>query len=570
MFNDPSGSRSERFRLLDHIVKLIDCTPPTNPDGTRATIKYTFYSVTYRPVSEALVAAARRGVSVQVLMNSHADRSPTWRHLVEELGSDQTADSFAATCWQGCLRPRSPAVPDGPTGWFTAEAVSAVSRTVVFTDRSRAGRNPIVSWSWDFGDGTHADGSGPHRKTYASEGIFPTSLTVRDSSGAMHRTLGQVTVPDELEPPYPALHAKVFLSSTVGTGPTASRWVSAYGSGNPTYAQAREGFNNLNVSVGDTQVYAALDKYVSDLVSGSQGALLVTDYGRTVSTAGNAGAGSAPAVLHFMPRESGDLQLDVLRSITCRYSVGGQSRRTRVRVSMFAMSRPEIGAQLWRLAYERGCVVDILYTTLNQRIRGASGEWIPEGEGALAHWGPADCLAIPPTRQVLVASATGARTRIEEVPNTVDGPDGLCAGGTLDGQTAGTRGGTWIDRASPFTGGRLTVTAACPVEMRFDRMLGEWYLTCRQSRMFTHQKVLLVDGMIRGTVQKYVMTGTANWTQTGLRSNDDLVAEYWEAPRIHAAYLAARRHEMSALERSLASRALTNRETAQRAAAKHT
>lgn len=255
MLIDPSGSRSKQFRLLDHIVKLIDCTPPTNPDGTRATIRYAFYSLTYPAVSQALVAAAHRGVSVQVLMNSHGDRSAAWVGLVRGLGSDATADSFALTCWQGCLPPRTAALPDGPTAWFSAVAASARSRTVVLTDQSRAGGSPIVSWSWDFGDGTHADGPGPHRKTYAFEGIFDSALTVRDSAGATHRTSGRVTVPDELEPRYPALHAKVFLSSTVGT--TASRWVSAYGSGNPTYAQARQGFNNLTVAVGDTQVYAA-------------------------------------------------------------------------------------------------------------------------------------------------------------------------------------------------------------------------------------------------------------------------------------------------------------------------
>lgn len=547
LFNDPSGSKSAQFRLLTHLVKLVDCTPPTNLDGSQASIKVSFYSLTYAPLRRALVAAAQRGVAVQALANSHADRFQAWSDLVEELGSDTRASSFAVTCWQGCLTPRQPPVPGGPTAWFSAHAASEDSRITVFADRSRAGAVSIASWSWDFGDGTYATGPGPHVKVYRNEGFYSTSLAVRDSLGVTHSVSGNVTIPDSLEPMYPSLHSKVFLFSTVGTGRAAQRWVSAYGSGNPTYHQARAGFNNLNVSVGDRGLYRALEKYLADLVAGSRGRLLTEDYYRNISTPGNDTTGAPPTVIHLLPRASGDVQLAILRSIQCRYKLDGRSRRTKVRISMFALSRIEIGAELWRMAYERGCSVDLLYTTMTQRLRGADGSWIRDEAGADLPWGPADCLATPATTSLVRPSPRGADAQRIEVPNTVDDSAGLCAGGTLDGRVAGASAGVWIDRVSPITKGRLTVTAACPVVPYFDRMLRTWAFKCSGSQMFTHQKLMLVDGMVHGRVQKYVMTGSANWSESGLLRNDEVVTELLDAPAIHEACLKAYRHQKDVL-----------------------
>lgn len=545
LFNDPAGKRSAQYRLLTRLVTMIDCTPPVNPDGTPASITISFYSITYAPVRKALVAAARRGVAVRVVTNSHSDRFQAWRDLVRALGSDTGARSFAVTCWQGCLAPREPPQPDGPTAWFTARAASADSRTVAFTDHSRPGVRPITSWSWDFGDGTRATGRGPHRKTYRSQAIFATSLTVRDAAGVIHRTIGNVTVPDSLEPLYPALHAKLVLFSTVGTGRAAQRWVSVYGSGNPTHAQAREGFNNLNVVVGDPELYRVLGRYFDDLVAGSRGALLTPDYYRTAVTRGVAATDAPPTTIHFLPRASGDVQLDVLRSIQCRYPLDGRLRRTKVRIDMFTISRVEIGAELWRMAYERGCSVDLVYTTMTQRLRDPDGAWVRDETGAVVPWGPADCLAIPPTTRA--GPGTQASTGTREVPSTIDGPDGLCSGSPLDGRLAGAKPGVLVDRVSPLTHGRLRVRAVCPLVTRYDSMLRLWAVVCEPPQLFTHHKVMLVDGMVHGKVQKYVMTGSANWSQSGLVRNDELVTELSDAPAIHDAYLKAHRHLVEVL-----------------------
>ena len=286
MFNDPSGSETEQYQMLRYLIELIDCTPPLNPDGTQASIKFSFYSLTYAPVQAALTAAAQRGVSVQALTNSHSDKYSSWRELSRTLGADTNAINFATTCWQGCLTPRNPAVPGGPTSWYGADATTLTSNTVIFSDRSRPGLQPIVAWRYDFGDGTFADGPGPHTKTYSVPGTYKTSLTVTDAAGLTHTTTGEKTLPDNMEPMYPSLHSKIYLFSTVGQGANARQWVSAYSSGNPTYQQSRKGFNNLNIAVGDKPLHDIFTTYFADLVKGSRGELMTPNYFRTFATPG--------------------------------------------------------------------------------------------------------------------------------------------------------------------------------------------------------------------------------------------------------------------------------------------
>ena len=47
---------------------------------------------------------------------------------------------------------------------------------------------------------------------------------------------------------------------------------------------------------------------------------------------------------------------------------------------------------------------------------------------------------------------------------------------------------------------------------------------------------MLVNGMIHGKRQKYVMTGSANWSSPGLRSSDELVTEIQDAPALYKQY----------------------------------
>lgn len=536
MFNDPSGSDAAQYQMLRYLIKMIDCTPPLNPDGTQASIKFSFYSLSYAPVQAALSAAADRGVSVQAITNSHSDKYGSWQELAKDLGSDTYAANFTTTCWAGCLTPRNPPPPGSPTAWFAAEATTLTSSTVVFSDRSIQGAQPIVAWRYDFGDGTFADGPGPHTKTYSGPGTYRTSLTVTDAAGVTHTTKGDKTLPDNMEPMYPSLHSKIYLFSTIGTGANQRQWVSGYSSGNPTYYQSRKGFNNLNIAVGDKTLYDIFGQYMNDLVSASRGQLFSPNYFRTFQTPGNPATGAQATTVHLLPQTSGDINRSILKSIKCRYKVGKKWKRTAVRVSMFVFTRKGVAGDLWKLAMHKGCKVEVVYTQMSQRLKGPNGKWLTNEDGEPTGYGAADCLATPPTKVVVKKAKKGRPARRKTVKNSLYGPDGYCSGGTLRGTVPVTSTGVWLNRKSPYKGGSLVVRMSCPVKPKYDTVKKIWAVDCIRNDIFTHNKVMLVNGYIHGKRQKYVMTGSANWSSPGLRSSDELVTEIQNAPALYNQY----------------------------------
>ncbi len=538
MFNDPSGSEKKQYQMLDYLIDMIDCTPAKNPDGTQASIRTSFYSMTYAPMQAALVAAAKRGVSIQALTNSHADKYPAWQTLAAALGENTYATNFAATCWQGCLTPRTPPVAGGPTAWFSADATSLTSKTVVFSSRAIAGTSPIVKYAYDFGDGTKATGAGPHKKTYKKLGTYTVTLTVTDAAGRSHTVRGKKTLPDNLEPEYPSLHSKVYLFSTVGTGKSQRQWVSGYSSGNPTYQQSRKGFNNLNIAVGDAGLYKIFANYFTDLTKGSRGQLMTPNYFRTLSTPGNAATGARPTLVHLGPQTNGgDINRDIIKSIQCKYKSGGKVRRTDVRVSIFVFTRKGVAADLWNLAMRKGCNVEIVYTQMSQRVRGANGRWLTDEDGHVQGWGVADCLSTKPTRVKVVRASKGKPAKRKVVANSVYGTSGvLCSGGSLKGKIPVSSNGVWLNQKSKYGGGRLKVRMACPVAPKYNAVTKSWSVLCIRNDIFTHHKVMMVKGMIRGKAQKYVMSGSANWSSPGLRSSDEVITEIQNAGALYDQY----------------------------------
>lgn len=124
-FNNPYGKISQRRVLIEKVITAINSSPgyripdnprtkapmpcPTNPRHIPSEIKISVYSIADRSFSEALTAAARRCVSVQVLMNSHlnAVTSPSWKTILGGLGrrgtNYRTDPTFAHRCTHGCL-----------------------------------------------------------------------------------------------------------------------------------------------------------------------------------------------------------------------------------------------------------------------------------------------------------------------------------------------------------------------------------------------------------------------------------------------------------------------------------
>ena len=72
-----------------------------------------------------------------------------------------------------------------PTAIFTYPAISCETRTICFTDLSVPNAGSIVSWDWDFGDGSaHSIIQNPCH-TYASAGVYNVTLIVTTNFGCV-------------------------------------------------------------------------------------------------------------------------------------------------------------------------------------------------------------------------------------------------------------------------------------------------------------------------------------------------------------------------------------------------
>jgi PKD repeat protein len=89
-------------------------------------------------------------------------------------------------------------IEQSPVADFTVDT-ACFGSTTTFTDNSTPNASSIITYSWDFGDGTpQMSGPGPHPHTYAVPGIYYATLHVVNSNFCEHDTMHVVTV---LEPP---------------------------------------------------------------------------------------------------------------------------------------------------------------------------------------------------------------------------------------------------------------------------------------------------------------------------------------------------------------------------------
>jgi phosphatidylserine/phosphatidylglycerophosphate/cardiolipin synthase-like enzyme len=116
-FNRPLSVTRTRTNLKK-MIRTIDSIPgykyggglcPWAPSLRPGTIRVALYSMTDQRFAKALVAANRRCISVQILMNNHLDRNtdPAWRRLADALGTRRynrgdVRRSFAYRCSSGC------------------------------------------------------------------------------------------------------------------------------------------------------------------------------------------------------------------------------------------------------------------------------------------------------------------------------------------------------------------------------------------------------------------------------------------------------------------------------------
>ena len=95
IFNNPRGNAEARDRIVTHIVRTINSTPK------HSTIRIAAYSNDRPDVVDALIAAHKRGVDVQMVLNDNWTSGAT-RRLIRTVGQDTNRRSFIAICRGSC------------------------------------------------------------------------------------------------------------------------------------------------------------------------------------------------------------------------------------------------------------------------------------------------------------------------------------------------------------------------------------------------------------------------------------------------------------------------------------
>ncbi|MGV9880926.1 phospholipase D-like domain-containing protein [Streptomyces sp. NPDC003006] len=103
IFNDPKGDVDQQHAIRTRLIELTNAAVPGS------TIKVAVYHVWEAPIVDALVAAKKRGVHVQVLLDetSKSDRptNNSFPRLMQALGTSKSRPSFVTLCPTGksCL-----------------------------------------------------------------------------------------------------------------------------------------------------------------------------------------------------------------------------------------------------------------------------------------------------------------------------------------------------------------------------------------------------------------------------------------------------------------------------------
>ena len=95
-----------------------------------------------------------------------------------------------------------------PTASFTFLPTTGiyVGVEITFTDASTDDDGTIAAWSWDTGDGTTSNESGPIKHTYDTPGTYTVKLIVTDDDGADSEEYS-VTIEVTNVPPKPSKKA---------------------------------------------------------------------------------------------------------------------------------------------------------------------------------------------------------------------------------------------------------------------------------------------------------------------------------------------------------------------------
>ncbi|HEY6503989.1 MAG TPA: PKD domain-containing protein [Chitinophagaceae bacterium] len=170
---------------------------------------------------------------------------------------------------------------NGPRANFLATNPSGcVGLTTIFNDLSVSdGINPIISWRWNFGDGTVQTFSGPpFQHTYNTVGVFQVQLKITDASGCSD----SLTIPNlvTVTDPVPG-----FVTADTVTCPGATVNFTNTSVATPGFTSSWSfGDGNTSTVLSPTHSYAATGQYTVTLIitdpSGCADTIIRTNYVR--------------------------------------------------------------------------------------------------------------------------------------------------------------------------------------------------------------------------------------------------------------------------------------------------
>lgn len=259
IFNDPKGTRAEERRIVTHVERAIDNAP------TGSTIRIAQYLFDLDSSADKLIAAHKRGVNVQLLIDDIPVSEQTKR-VRAVVGTNKRARSYLTRCVNSCMSSQ-----------------------------------PSV------------------------------------------------------------MHAKFFLFSQTG----ASANVSMISAANLYTGNTYVSWNNLHTLVGDTTMYASLNRYFNDMLPDIDR----PNYYRTTT--------SGQHKAYFYPRKAvpgtADVPLlDVLNHVRCTGVAPGYGYRGRTVIQVaqwgWSAARLDVARRLWAL-HDQGCVVQVIQNNFQTGAR---------------------------------------------------------------------------------------------------------------------------------------------------------------------------------------------------------
>lgn len=225
-FNQPTGTSEQRTRIVRRIHEAIDHTPPGE------TIRIATYNLGLKASADKLIAAKKRGVRVQVIVNANLI-GPLEARVQRAIGRNPSQSSFLIFCKDAC---RNPSVHGNMHLKVYSFTRIGVTRKLLISSSSNlggpamhgqwndsiaiAGEDQLFATWWALFDQLRKDRTAtPRRVTYTSDRI--TAYFQRPFAGDAGRVSSSATVNDA---PYVRL-SKVSCNAPTGFGNSLGKTV---------------------------------------------------------------------------------------------------------------------------------------------------------------------------------------------------------------------------------------------------------------------------------------------------------------------------------------------------------